>query len=69
MLERRTSITLANILLIVVTGLLLVLLWQLRSLLVILMIAVVFAALAPVVDSADRWNIPRWLTILGVYLA
>ena len=70
MLERRTSITLANILLIVVTGLLLVLLWQLRSLLVILMIAVVLAAaLAPVVDSADRWNIPRWLTVLGVYLA
>ena len=70
MLERRTSITLSNILLTVATGLLLVLLWQLQSLLVILMIAVVLAAaLAPVVDSADRWNIPRWLTVLGVYLA
>jgi predicted PurR-regulated permease PerM len=54
----------------VAIGLLLVLLWQLQSLLVILMIAVVLAAaLAPVVDSADRWNIPRWLTVLGVYLA
>ncbi|HEY9813307.1 MAG TPA: AI-2E family transporter [Candidatus Sericytochromatia bacterium] len=70
MLERRTSITLSNILLTVAIGLLLVLLWQLQSLLVILMIAVVLAAaLAPVVDSADRWNIPRWLTVLGVYLA
>ncbi len=70
MLERRTSITLSNILLTVAIGLLLLLLWQLQSLLVILMIAVVLAAaLAPVVDSADRWNIPRWLTVLGVYLA
>jgi predicted PurR-regulated permease PerM len=70
MLERRTSITLSNILLTVAIGLLLALLWQLQSLLVILMIAVVLAAaLAPVVDSADRWNIPRWLTVLGVYLA
>ncbi|MBW4577014.1 MAG: AI-2E family transporter [Aphanothece sp. CMT-3BRIN-NPC111] len=70
MFERRTAITLSNILLIVATGLLLVLLWQLRSLLVILMIAVVLAAaLAPVVDWADRWSIPRWLTVVGVYLA
>jgi predicted PurR-regulated permease PerM len=70
MLERRTAITLSNIVLIVATGLLLVLLWQLRSLLVILMIAVVLAAaLAPVVDWADRWNIPRLLTVVVVYLA
>jgi len=70
MLERRTAITLSNILLVVATSLLLVLLWQLRSLLVILMIAVVLAAaLAPVVDWADRWSIPRWLTVIGVYLA
>jgi predicted PurR-regulated permease PerM len=70
MLERRTAITLSNILLVVATSLLLVLLWQLRSLLVILMIAVVLAAaLAPVVDWADRWSIPRWLTVVGVYLA
>jgi predicted PurR-regulated permease PerM len=69
MFERRTTITLSNILLVVVIGLLLVLLWQLRSLLLILMIAVVLAsALAPIVDWADRWSIPRWLTVVAVYL-
>jgi predicted PurR-regulated permease PerM len=70
MFERRTAITLSNILLIVATGLLLVLLWQLRSLLVILMIAVVLAAaLAPIIDWADRWSIPRWLTVVAVYIS
>ncbi len=69
MFERRTNITLSNILLVVATGLLLVLLWQLRSLLVILMIAIVLsAAVAPIVDWADRWRIPRWLTVVAVYL-
>src|SRR6478672_5483752 len=70
MFERRTAITLSNILLVVATGLLLVLLWQLRSLLVILMIAVVLAAaLAPIIDWADRWSIPRWLTVVAVYIS
>jgi predicted PurR-regulated permease PerM len=46
-----------------------VLLWQLRSLLVALMIAVVVAAtLAPIIDRAQKLRIPRWLAVLVVYL-
>jgi predicted PurR-regulated permease PerM len=55
--------------LVVTTGLLLVLLWQLRSLLVTLMIAVVVAAaLAPIIDSAQKLRVPRWLAVIVVYL-
>jgi predicted PurR-regulated permease PerM len=55
--------------LVVTTGLLLVLLWQLRSLLVTLMIAVVIAAaLAPVIDRAQKLQIPRLLAVIVVYL-
>ncbi|MBD2100868.1 AI-2E family transporter [Leptolyngbya sp. FACHB-261] len=43
--------------------------WQLRGLLVTLMIAVVLAAsIVPVVDRAERLRLPRWLTVLVVYL-
>jgi predicted PurR-regulated permease PerM len=60
---------LVNLLLVVSTGLLLVLLWQLRSLLVTLMIAVVVAAaLAPIIEAAQRLRIPRWLAVIVVYL-
>ena len=69
MSKQRISISISDLLLVIAVGLLLVLLWQLRSLLVILMIAIVLAsALAPVVNWADRWNIPRWLTVIAVYL-
>lgn len=65
-----TTISLANLLLVVATGLLLVLLWQLRSLLLALMIAVVIAAaLAPTIDRAEKLGIPRWLAVIGVYLS
>jgi predicted PurR-regulated permease PerM len=64
------TISLSNILLIVATGFLVVLLWQLRSLLVTLMIAVVLAAaIAPIIDAAERLRIPRWLAVITVYLA
>lgn len=63
-------ISLSNILLIVATGFLAVLLWQLRSLLVTLMIAVVMAAaIAPIIDAAERLRFPRWLAVITVYLA
>ncbi|MEO0948165.1 MAG: AI-2E family transporter [Cyanobacteria bacterium J06641_5] len=46
-----------------------ILLWQLRSLLVILMVAVVLAAaLAPFVDRAERLRIPRFLAVILAYL-
>ena len=67
--KQRITVSLVNLLLIVVTGLLLVLLWQLQSLLVALMIAVVIAAtLAPIIDYAQRLGIPRLLAVIVVYL-
>jgi predicted PurR-regulated permease PerM len=67
--KQRITVSLANVLLIVATGLLLVLLWQLQSLLVALMIAVVVAAtLAPIIDRAQKQQIPRWLAVIVVYL-
>ncbi|MDJ0715418.1 MAG: AI-2E family transporter [Prochloraceae cyanobacterium] len=69
MSESRFTISPLNILLIVVTGLLLVLLWQLRSLLLVLMISVVLAStLAPIIRSAENLRIPRWLAVILVYL-
>lgn len=63
-------ISLSNIFLIVATGFLVVLLWQLRSLLVTLMIAVVMAAaIAPIIDAAERLRFPRWLAVITVYLS
>ncbi len=67
--KQRITVTLVNLVLVVTTGLLLVLLWQLRSLLVALMIAIVVAAaLAPIIDSAQKLRLPRWLAVIVVYL-
>ncbi len=67
--KQRLTVSLVNLVLVVTTGLLLVLLWQLRSLLVTLMIAVVIAAaLAPVIDRAQKLQIPRLLAVIVVYL-
>jgi predicted PurR-regulated permease PerM len=67
--ERQISLSISNLLLVLATVLLLVILWQLRSLIVLLMIAIVLAAsIAPVVDWAEQWRIPRWLTVVLVYL-
>jgi predicted PurR-regulated permease PerM len=65
----RITVFLANLLLIVVTGLVLVLLWELRSLLVALMIAIVIAAtLAPIIERIQSLRMPRWLAVITVYL-
>ncbi|NEO99429.1 MAG: AI-2E family transporter [Symploca sp. SIO2E9] len=69
MSKQRVNNFLSNLALIVATGLLLTLLWQLKSLLVILMIAVVLAStLAPTIDAAEKMRIPRWLGVVLVYL-
>lgn len=48
---------------------LLVLLWQLRSLILLVLISVVLAsAIAPVVDWAERYRVPRWLAVVLIYL-
>ncbi|HHP7230006.1 MAG TPA: AI-2E family transporter [Xenococcaceae cyanobacterium] len=68
-MPEKLTISLGNIFFIVATGLLLVLLWQLKSLIVVLMIAVVIAAtLAPIIQVADKLGIPRWLSVILVYL-
>ena len=49
--------------------LLLIALWQLRSLIVLLMISVVLAAaIAPIVEWAQQWRIPRWMSVIFIYL-
>ncbi len=68
MSDKRISISTTNILLLVTIPLLLILLWQLRSLIVILMIATVLAAtLAPTVNTVQKIKIPRWFAVLIVY--
>jgi predicted PurR-regulated permease PerM len=69
MSNQRLTIFLANLILLIAVGLLLVLLWQLRSLIVVLMIAIVIAAtLAPIIKTAEKLNFPRWLAVILVYL-
>jgi predicted PurR-regulated permease PerM len=69
MSERKITISTANIVLIFASFLSLLLLWQLRSLLLILMIAIVIAAtLAPIIARAENLKIPRWLAVILVYL-
>lgn len=70
MSQKRNPSALINIFLVVVTFFLVILLWQLRSLLLILMVAIVLAsAISPIVDAAEkRLHLPRWLGVIVVYL-
>ncbi|KST66412.1 AI-2E family transporter [Mastigocoleus testarum] len=70
MSQKHNPIPLINIVLVIATFFLVILLWQLRSLLLILMVAIVFAsAIAPIVDTAEkRLHLPRWLGVIVVYL-
>ncbi|MDJ0647333.1 MAG: AI-2E family transporter [Xenococcaceae cyanobacterium MO_188.B19] len=68
-MPKKLTISLGNIFLVVAVGLLLVLLWQLKSLIVVLMVAIVIAAtLAPIIQAANKLGIPRWLSVILVYL-
>ncbi len=63
------AISLPNILTIAVVVLLGILLWQLQSLIVILMVSVVIAAsIAPIVTTLEKAKLPRWLATLIAYL-
>jgi predicted PurR-regulated permease PerM len=67
--EQRISFSISNLLIVLATVLVLVVLWQLRSLIVLLMVSIVLAAsIAPIVDWAEQWRVPRWLTVVLVYL-
>lgn len=68
MTNQRLTLSLTNIILLVILPLLLILLWQLRSLILVLMIAVVISAtLAPAVNATQKLGIPRLLAVLSVY--
>ena len=71
MSERRSTASTLNFLLILIAvSLSLLLLWQLRGLLLILMISVILAStLAPVINFAQKLKIPRWLAVILVYLS
>ncbi|MEB3340841.1 MAG: AI-2E family transporter [Okeania sp.] len=67
--EQRISISLSNLLLIISSVLLLIILWEVRNLIVLLMIAVVLAAsISPLVDITERIKLPRWFGVIIVYL-
>ena len=67
--NRKNIISLSNLALIIATGFIILLLWQLKSLLVVLMIVIIIAStLAPIINRADKLNIPRWLAVFLVYL-
>lgn len=70
MSDQRITLSLSSLLTILLVVLLIVLLWQLQGLLITLMISIVLAAsITPIVDWAENRRIPRWLAVLGVYLA
>lgn len=69
MTAQRVTISLQNILLVFAGIPLLILLWQLKGLILLLMISVVLAcSIAPVVNWAEQWRVPRWLTVVLVYV-
>lgn len=65
---QRISISLQNLLLLLAGIPLLLLLWQLRSLILLVMISVVLASsISPVVNWAAQYRVPRWLSVILVY--
>ena len=69
MSEKPITISTANLIQVVAISLVLLLVWQLRSLIVVLMIAVVIAStLAPIINIAQKLGVPRWLATILVYL-
>jgi len=69
MSTQRITISITNLLLVLATGLLLVLFWQLRNLLITVMISVVLAAsIAPAIELAEQRRISRWLGAILTYL-
>ena len=67
--NRRITLSLSNVLLVITAVLLLVLLWQLQGLIILLMISFVLAAsIVPIVNWAETRRMPRWLAVILVYL-
>ncbi|MEM9163258.1 MAG: AI-2E family transporter, partial [Cyanobacteria bacterium P01_F01_bin.4] len=59
--EQRLTLSVSSLVTVILAVPLLLLLWQLRSLLLLVMISIVLAAsIAPVVDWAEKYRLPRW---------
>ena len=67
--RQKISLSLSNLLIIGSAAFLLLLLWQLKGLIIILMIAIVIAStLSPLVKSVENIGVPRWFSVISVYL-
>lgn len=67
--EQRITLSVSSLVWLLVSVPLLVILWQLRSLLLLVMISVVLAAsISPVVDWVEQFRVPRWLGVVFAYL-
>ncbi|MEL4894468.1 AI-2E family transporter [Crocosphaera sp. Alani8] len=67
--KQKIALSLSNLFLIGGAAFLLLLLWQLKGLIIILMIAVVISStLSPLVKSVEDSGIPRWFSVIFVYL-
>ena len=69
MSEREITVSVSSLLSVAATVAFVVLLWQLRGLLILLMVAIVLTtSIAPLVDFGERFRFPRWLSAIMVYL-
>lgn len=67
--EQPITLSMKTVVLLVLVIPLLLLIWQLRSLVVLLMISVVLAAsVSPLVNWAEQRRVPRWLAVVMIYL-
>ncbi|MGC1307256.1 MAG: AI-2E family transporter [Phormidesmis sp.] len=70
MTEQRISVSISGVLIVFAAIAAAIIGWQLRGLLLLVMISVVLAcSIAPIVNWAERYRIPRWLGALLTYLA
>ncbi len=68
--EQRLSISLSSVLVVFAAIAAAIVGWQLRGLLLLVMISVVLAcSIAPIVGWAEKYKIPRWVSALFTYLA
>jgi predicted PurR-regulated permease PerM len=67
--ERQLSISLSGVLIVFAAIAAAIIGWQLRGLLLLVMVSVVLAcSIAPIVGWAERYRVPRWLSALLTYL-
>jgi predicted PurR-regulated permease PerM len=68
--EQRISISFSSVLVVFAAITAAIIGWQLRGLLLLVMISVVLAcSIAPIVGWAERFRLPRWLSALLTYIA